>query len=256
MGVEVSLQCDMCPRSETVPFDKAADGIQQLVDQGWEVYNLFGTGDASYVYCPNCVKYHRLDQRMLSKCKPVSEVDEGYFAEDTGVLYRRWQHWNRDKQEWVVDWDPCKTYIDAGGYVRVSLKKEHKCVDMPVHRVVCAAWHGLPEGERCHVDHINRVRSDNRPENLRWVTHAENQGNKSGHSRPVVAFNEDGDVLHFSGISRIPYKMRGGIAVLDGMGYEEQGYIFVDEEEWETGIQIGVASEQMREARYGVEEGK
>ena len=33
-----------------------------------------------------------------------------------------------------------------------------------------------PEGKEC--DHINRVRDDNRLENLRWVTKIENERNK------------------------------------------------------------------------------
>ncbi len=41
-------------------------------------------------------------------------------------------------------------------------------------------WYGreLPEGK--HIDHINRKRDDDRIENLRVVTHGENQQNKQG----------------------------------------------------------------------------
>lgn len=41
-----------------------------------------------------------------------------------------------------------------------------------VHRLVARAWLGEPTGE---VDHRNRKRTDNRPTNLRYVTHRENQ---------------------------------------------------------------------------------
>lgn len=40
-----------------------------------------------------------------------------------------------------------------------------------VHKLVALAWHGRTD-EEC--DHINRNRSDNRPENLRWLSHRDN----------------------------------------------------------------------------------
>lgn len=50
--------------------------------------------------------------------------------------------------------------------------------NMSVARMVCEAFHGpAPLGMDC--DHINRIRDDNRPENLRWVTRAENLENRS-----------------------------------------------------------------------------
>lgn len=52
-------------------------------------------------------------------------------------------------------------------------------------RVVCWLYHGpQPPGKPC-VDHINRIRDDNRPENLRWVTYGENNLNISEEHRQV-----------------------------------------------------------------------
>ena len=46
----------------------------------------------------------------------------------------------------------------------------------PVHRLVAWAFLGkCPEGKE--IDHINRIRNDNRPENLRWLTRQENNWN-------------------------------------------------------------------------------
>lgn len=42
-----------------------------------------------------------------------------------------------------------------------------------VARVVCAAFHGLPEGERDRALHVNENALDNRAVNLRWATQQE-----------------------------------------------------------------------------------
>jgi exodeoxyribonuclease VII small subunit len=42
-----------------------------------------------------------------------------------------------------------------------------------VHRLVATAFIENPE-EKAEIDHINTIRTDNRVENLRWVTRSEN----------------------------------------------------------------------------------
>ena len=46
------------------------------------------------------------------------------------------------------------------------------------HRLLMIAFVPNPDNKPC-IDHINRIRTDNRIENLRWATHQENQENKS-----------------------------------------------------------------------------
>ena len=49
--------------------------------------------------------------------------------------------------------------------------------NLSIARLVCEAFNG-PAPDGMDVDHINRIRSDNRPCNLRWVTRAENLINR------------------------------------------------------------------------------
>jgi len=46
-----------------------------------------------------------------------------------------------------------------------------------VHQIICRAFNGLPPVDKPFVDHINRIRDDNRPSNLRWVDYKENNNN-------------------------------------------------------------------------------
>jgi len=66
----------------------------------------------------------------------------------------------------------------VAGYLKVSLSKEGKTHLGLVHRLVATAFVAPIEGKNV-VDHINCVKTDNRAENLRWVTYSEN--NKYAH---------------------------------------------------------------------------
>ena len=64
----------------------------------------------------------------------------------------------------------------AHGYPHVDVSKDGVKKTFQIHRLV--ATHYIPNPDNLpQVDHINRIRSDNRIENLRWVTRSENQQN-------------------------------------------------------------------------------
>lgn len=60
------------------------------------------------------------------------------------------------------------------GYFRVSLGPTEGRRAFNVARIVCWLTHGDPPHETSQADHINRVRSDDSPENLRWATASQN----------------------------------------------------------------------------------
>lgn len=87
-----------------------------------------------------------------------------YFVRDNGAIYRQ----RKDDgiiRKWDEDWTFGKLDQNTG-YMLIGQER--------VHRIVCTAYHGEPVGDRNVADHIDTNRSNNRPENLRWVTKLEN----------------------------------------------------------------------------------
>ena len=66
-----------------------------------------------------------------------------------------------------------KTFINDRGYVIVSLYKDKRLKTFRVHRLVAQAFlpnkNNLPE-----VNHKSEIKTDNRVENLEWMTRKEN----------------------------------------------------------------------------------
>lgn len=91
-----------------------------------------------------------------------------------------------------------KILLDSKGYCFVHLcDKEHGMVVAErVHQIVAKAFIPNTENKMC-VDHINTIKTDNRVENLKWVTHKENANNpitlervrKNGHGIEVSKKN-------------------------------------------------------------------
>lgn len=65
-------------------------------------------------------------------------------------------------------------YVNTGGYRVVFVRGKHYLV----HRLICEAFHGICPPDKCQADHIDRDKSNNRPENIRWVTCSGNNRNK------------------------------------------------------------------------------
>ena len=68
--------------------------------------------------------------------------------------------------------------FDRDGYKRINIYDSNKNPKLcGIHRLVASAFIENPLNKPC-VDHINRIKDDNRVENLRWATHKENEDNK------------------------------------------------------------------------------
>lgn len=65
------------------------------------------------------------------------------------------------------------TRLNDKGYLRCNLKKDGKRYDFTVHRLVAEAFINN-EDKKPAINHINGDKTDNRVENLEWVTNSEN----------------------------------------------------------------------------------
>jgi len=71
-----------------------------------------------------------------------------------------------------------KQQVDPkSGYKMISLRHNKIKKSLKVHRLIAETFLGY-KGYPYQVDHINRVRDDNRVSNLRWVTPIENLENR------------------------------------------------------------------------------
>lgn len=68
-----------------------------------------------------------------------------------------------------------KPFVSRGGYLRFKINYNATSKKFMAHRLVAKAF--IPNDDpktKVQVDHINRIRTDNRVENLRWCTVKEN----------------------------------------------------------------------------------
>ena len=136
--------------------------------------------------------------------------------------------------------------LDHKGYCRIHVKKkEFAYRTFKVHREVAHAFVPNPQ-KKTQVNHINGIKTDNRAENLEWVTHQENADHamenglwknnleasrleNESRKKAIIATNiKTGQKLHFSSMSDAERTLgtKHINAVIRGERKQAHGFIF------------------------------
>lgn len=88
---------------------------------------------------------------------------------------------------WVSSEGHVRRYSGKHGWTKAHIPNcdplgYRKTASQYVHRMVCIAFHGAQPTAKHTVDHINRDRSDNRAQNLRWADHSTQCQNQDHHT--------------------------------------------------------------------------
>ena len=75
--------------------------------------------------------------------------------------------------------------LDANGYYRTMILLDGKFKTIKMHRLVADHW-VVNQFNKPQVNHNNHDRTDNRAENLEWVTHRENIDHMMTHGRQAM----------------------------------------------------------------------
>jgi hypothetical protein len=104
------------------------------------------------------------------------------MAGSDGQIYSRTRYAGFGRKE-RVDWYPLKGHKGSRGYRIVSLCHNNAKVTKSIHRLICMAFHGMPDPPTLQTRHLDGNRENNRPENLRWGTQQENWTDRKAHGR-------------------------------------------------------------------------
>lgn len=162
----------------------------------WEMFyglyskDIIRVKDGDYL---NCKLENLVLEKFEDKNPQIESIKKGIWREvfdyRKGMLYWKDSFWSGTNLQ-VLNakaGDEVHTTADKDGYLRVKLGN-YVSYMMMLHRIIYE-WHygKIPKGMQ--IDHINRINTDNRIENLRCVSSVVNTRNQKMNIRNKTGFN-------------------------------------------------------------------
>ena len=110
---------------------------------------------------------------------------DGYYVTDDGKVFTEWKRQGsypekgplREMNQFLRGGQEGERYYAVN--IAYGEPGNRKSKQHYAHRLVAEAFVPNPDPEKYpQCDHINRIKTDNRAENIRWVSHGENQINR------------------------------------------------------------------------------
>ena len=120
------------------------------------------------------IYYLTLNKKLKIMIKFVEGTDNKVIVTSDGRVFKRYAIKKGNKPVGWSEFREVNPRNSSSGYPQVNLGRIRNAA--PVHRLVAEAFIPNPLGLR-DVDHIDGNKTNNRIENLRWVSHKENCNN-------------------------------------------------------------------------------